>query len=288
MSLAQPPANIVTLDKIHHSSIGKRVEPPIGSSLSPSLDMEQDTPREFEESAPSKADVERIETPIDGEVDQALRTPIPDDSDSDLDSLLSSDDEVLMEVETPIEPPTMAHDSMVTVRLSEPPLLTIDTDLANVASPKIDTEIEVQEVLAGKDGDNNNHNNNDDADDNTDDADSIAAATTIRDSSTTISNISVLVPDEQQDSTTTSSQNEEDNNDPGIDNDNDHDTSVDSSDSDTESERVNWDKLEQTEDEQTKDEDTDNVSASICSSHATSSHYIALSFLTKCRAFRAT
>ncbi len=147
------------------------------------------------------------------------------------------------------ETPKMAHDSMVTVRLSEPPSLTLDT------SSTSDSEPESSPVVSPKTVKHDEHE-----------------TPKITESSTTLETLETLetpeIENEQnpresvviiRDSrtalprvdTTRSLQDEL-----GQCEDVTSDTSDDV-------EEVNWEELEKTEDQQTKDEETDNVSASL-------------------------
>ncbi|OAQ63186.2 GTPase activating protein [Pochonia chlamydosporia 170] len=136
--------------------------------------------------------------------------------------------------ETEIETPKMAHDSMVTVRLSEPPSLALDTttpmaslDEEAPASPAVEDL-----VIPTKDGNNEDE-------DRTERRNSLM--TKLRDSSLTLS-------------TEGTNRTLQDELGPYGADGNETDSSEDN-------EEVNWEQLEKTEDEQTKDEETDNSTA---------------------------
>lgn len=135
--------------------------------------------------------------------------------------------------EAEAETPKMAHDSMVTVRLSEPPELTLDTTAASHGDNS-----EFSEAVLSRDSASSTSN---------------ASSAGVEDSGESdaekrVSTVSVVAPgsnrslqDELADGAAES--------DGGS-----------SSDDQDDQDEVNWEKLQKTEDEQTKDEETDNVS----------------------------
>lgn len=127
-------------------------------------------------------------------------------------------------------PPGMdaGHDSLVTVRLSEPPILTVDTELAEANEPQTLRPATIMSPndssLVGTPG-----------------TDVTAETATPRDS---------LLPPQAADASRSLEQ------ELGAAEDDESRQSLSSEDQD----EVNWEQLEKTEDEQTKDEETDNVS----------------------------
>lgn len=131
--------------------------------------------------------------------------------------------------DTEAETPKPAHDSMVTVRLSEPPNLTLDTGLgsnATTTQPAVTIHEEEAETTAPE---------------LSIEANNRETMSTDRDSTTTLSTVE----------TGRSLHNE-------LATSRDSDISHDSS---SETDEVDWAQLQKTEDEQTKDEETDNVSS---------------------------
>ncbi|KHN98179.1 Rab-GAP/TBC domain protein [Metarhizium album ARSEF 1941] len=129
------------------------------------------------------------------------------------------------------ETPKMAHDSMVTVRLSEPPSLSLDTGVTPGAGPLTPTSPIAEETST--------------------EADSLKKArdTETRDSLRRISRVSAPVI-----SPTDTGRTLQDELGLGSVDGNETDSSEDN-------EEVNWAQLQKTEDEQTKDEETDNSTA---------------------------
>lgn len=146
------------------------------------------------------------------------------------------------EEDADVETPRMAHDSMVTVRLSEPPALTLDTSSAS------DSEPESSPVVAPKTVEHDEH-------ETTKIAESSATLETPQIENEQNSRESVVIVRDSRSAlprvdTSRSLQDEL-----GQCEDVTSDTSDDV-------EEVNWEELEKTEDQQTKDEETDNVGAS--------------------------
>jgi hypothetical protein len=151
-----------------------------------------------------------------------------DDDDSDSkDCEDSNNSEINGENRDSImETPKLAHDSMVTVRLSEPPTLTLNTSLVDVDNIAHMAETRHSEPDVTEDQSDTSHR------------DSTIRDSTIRDSiasATTVSQERSLHDELDQDSSS--------------------DDAMGQNDKDS----VNWERLEKTEDEQPKDEDTDNV-----------------------------
>lgn len=144
----------------------------------------------------------------------------------------SDDDEVDEANETEAETPKMAHDSMVTVRLSEPPSLTLDTTAAisktGLTTP---TSLVVEENIEGTEDDSIQ------TDKPSETHDSIT--TKSRDSTLTVSSTDASRSLQDELGQYSADGNE--------------------TDSSEDNEEVNWEQLEKTEDEQMKDEETDNV-----------------------------
>jgi hypothetical protein len=128
---------------------------------------------------------------------------------------------------TMVETPKLAHDSMVTVRLSEPPTLTLNTSLVDV-----DNIAHVAETR---------HSGPDVAEDQSDTTSH--RHSTIRDST---------IRDSIASATTVSQER-------SLHDELDQDCSSDDAMGQNDKDSVNWERLEKTEDEQPKDEDTDNV-----------------------------
>lgn len=124
--------------------------------------------------------------------------------------------------ETEAETPKMAHDSMVTVRLSEPPNLTLDTTVAEDGVFVKTTEPQLPEDRVSEA------------------ATEVSVASSPEKRASTASTIGLDANRSLQDELA----------------DEDKD---DKSQSSEDQEEVDWAKLEQTEDEQTKDDETDNV-----------------------------
>lgn len=124
--------------------------------------------------------------------------------------------------ETEVETPKMAHDSMVTVRLSEPPSLTLDTKLSATEAILPDSGDEITDESSDSDSEQ-----------------TIDEDDRVRKSRVAIS----------RSDTGRSLQDELGQ----------LDTSGHESDSSGDIEEVNWEQLEKTEDEQTKDDEADNV-----------------------------
>jgi hypothetical protein len=119
------------------------------------------------------------------------------------------------------ETPKMAHDSMVTVRLSEPPALTLDTTVGNCDNPKTEArEVEVDATEC-------------------DERSSLPHTVSSSQASPKleIANIEQTSGADSHEEVTPNKERRKTD---------DHDD-------------VNWERLEKTEDEQTKDEETDNV-----------------------------
>lgn len=150
-----------------------------------------------------------------------------DAPDTKMEGLEVVDDSDQSPQESEAETPKMAHDSMVTVRLSEPPSLTLDT-LERSSQQRLP-----RHSLSSSEPNDRNSDI---------DPPSVDDATMTRMNRTTLSLI---------DTSSRSLQDEL-----GLYTPDGHDS--DSSDM----EEVNWEQLEKTEGEQTKDDETDNVSAS--------------------------
>lgn len=127
------------------------------------------------------------------------------------------------------ETPKMAHDSLVTVRLSEPDALTLDTSVATIP--------EFGPVKKERDSPDATETSKETAD--------TTGGATPRDS--IASTLSPMTKQSLQDELGRRSESDRD----------------DYSSDDDDPEEVNWEQLEKTEDEQTKDEETDNVSGTI-------------------------
>lgn len=143
-----------------------------------------------------------------------------------------TDTEVDTEADTEAETPKMAHDSMVTVRLSEPPTMALDSSTASG-----DTVPETAEYTE------NRTSIETPSDPNSSDAEPAAPRESVdmpRQSTATLPRID----------TKRSLQDELGECEDG----------ADDTDSSEDLEEVNWEELEKTEDQQTKDEETDNVS----------------------------
>ena len=124
--------------------------------------------------------------------------------------------------ESEVETPKMAHDSMVTVRLSEPPSLSIDTTVADDTEAIKTSEAQLPEESVSE----------------ADTEVSIPSSTEKR-----ASTASTINPDTKRTLQDELAEEEV----------------ADKSHSSLDQEEVDWAKLEQTEDEQTKDDETDNV-----------------------------
>ncbi len=136
------------------------------------------------------------------------------------------------------ETPKMAHDSMVTVRLSEPPSLTLDTSSSSDSEPPSSPIISPKtlEPETTKSSESSTTLETPEIENAQNRRESVVI---VRDSRTVLPRVD----------TTRSLQDEL-----GQCDDDTSDTSEDL-------EEVNWEELEKTEDQQTKDEETDNVSA---------------------------
>lgn len=132
------------------------------------------------------------------------------------------DDSPTTPVATNYETSKMPHDSMVTVRLSEPPALTLDTSVNSEEAPKNHTvEVEVEDTDRGRNS---------------------SREFPVRSSLPAVGNTQTnrSIRDELDDDVSSGRDN-------GVTEDQDD---------------VNWERLERTEDEQPKDEETDNVCCS--------------------------
>lgn len=147
----------------------------------------------------------------------------------------TGDSDQIHEIEaTEAEAPNMAHDSMVTVRLSEPPSLTLDTTtavtncrLGSIASTVLEEEqADVEDESNDSETPSEKHNNRSSKPMNTK-----ATVSTIEANRSLRDELGQCGADGNE---------------------------TDSSD---DNEEVNWEQLEKTEDEQTKDEETDNSTA---------------------------
>lgn len=125
--------------------------------------------------------------------------------------------------EAEAETPKIAHDSMVTVRLSEPPALTLDTSVADDESKPTSPEPVPSRDSASNAG-----------------TDHAAESDTEKRAST----VSVVASDANRSLQDELAEGAGD---------------ADSGNSSDDQDEVNWEKLQKTEDEQTKDEETDNV-----------------------------
>lgn len=154
-------------------------------------------------------DTEKVEEPNADEVDEV------DESD-----------------ETEAETPKMAHDSMVTVRLSEPPSLTLDTTAA-ISKTGLTTPASpvVEEIAEGAEDDSIQ------TEKPCETHDSVIPKS--RDSALTVSSTDASRSLQDELGQFSADGNE--------------------TDSSEDNEEVNWEQLEKTEDEQMKDEETDNV-----------------------------
>ncbi|ATY64391.1 RabGAP/TBC [Cordyceps militaris] len=161
-----------------------------------------------------------------------------DDTRKSVDSVQIPPLTAMPEEDADTRTPKMTHDSMVTVRLSEPPSLTLDTSSASGSEPASSpvTSLHTAEPDTTKGFKNNTQPETSEIDNVHNSRESVVV---VRDSRTTLPRAD----------TARSLQDElgqyEDNN---------SDTSEDR-------EEVDWEELEKTEDQQTKDEETDNSTA---------------------------
>ena len=128
------------------------------------------------------------------------------------------------------ETPKMAHDSMVTVRLSEPPHLTLDTKAA-ADGEQLETSSNAVNAASREGRSSLEPENTSDT-----------ASVDLNERRSTVSTISADANRSLQDELAEGGDDKEDG-----------------SSSSDDGEEVNWEKLEKTEGEQTKDEETDNV-----------------------------
>lgn len=157
------------------------------------------------------------ETPITPKTPPEASPTTPDEIEPDTEAAEAAE----------AETPRMAHDSMVTVRLSEPPILSLDTSIEEVDSP---------------DSSNPTIRLSSDDSDNTTQPDTESPIESKR--STCASAISLAVSNQN-----TSLQEDLE----------EGESEDDMGHSSDDQDEVNWEKLEKTEDEQAKDEETDNV-----------------------------
>lgn len=162
-----------------------------------------------------------------GEFDRSHDTsPKPRDS-IEPTAAIEEADAPLTPIKSGNETPKMPHDSMVTVRLSEPPSLTLDTTFGNGETPK--AEARFSEAIGTGVGNHQRH----------------SSPTATTPASSRISSLSLENADTK--SRSLQAELEEDAN-----------SREDDQISDDQDD-VNWERLERSEDEQTKDEETDNV-----------------------------
>lgn len=145
----------------------------------------------------------------------------------------------LAEDEANAETPKMAHDSMVTVRLSEPPSLTLDTSSGSDSEPASSPIVSPKTI---------DHDTTKDSEDGTPlEVPEIENERNPRESMVMVRDSRIALPrvDTSRSLQDELGQCEDDNSDTSEDQD-----------------EVNWEELEKSEDQQTKDEETDNVGVS--------------------------
>lgn len=197
-----------------------------------------ESPAESPIESPTESPVEpSVESPSDSPVSSPTQSPLQSPRESSVDIPRSPSQD-----ETTAETPKMAHDSMVTVRLSEPPSLTLDTS-ATSSPDRHSSPVVSPRTVEDEPRRESNDSTPVEAPETTD-ADhirkSVRESVVMRESRTTLPRVD----------TTRSLQDEL----------GECDDSGNGSDTSEDNEEVNWEELEKTEDQQTKDEETDNAS----------------------------